>query len=453
MAISGSIVWEVQTGGSDTAHGGGFKTGASGTDYSTTSPTAPQATLSTASVVNATTSRIDVAVGDYTVGAGDVGNILQVTGGSATAGFYEITGINAGGANQWTLDRAVGTAGQTVVGGMGGALATPGKAAPAASVDGNKIWVKAGTYTLSTTTPGAAGPVVFATDIRVFMEGYQTTRGDRGTRPVISAGSQTSINIFKTAGNDTQIFTNMEADANNGAGVICFAIFNAAATSPHFALNCLARNASAASTYGFNLAGGSGSGSVIGSVAINCSVGFRGSGVMNRVDNCWADGCAVGFNTNTGGMSIAGCLASDCTDDGFQISIASLARNCTADGNGGDGFSGDGMYVDCAATNNTAFGFNTTAKSTLQNCADYNNSARTNTAPFFDFNPITLTGDPWVNAASDDYAPNTTSGAGLSLRNVSGVGLPGQSDTHDIGAVHHADPANATANLLWGKLG
>jgi hypothetical protein len=89
LTLSALITWEVRNGGSDN-NGGGFKAGASGTDRSLQD--AAQATLSAASVIHSTTTQINVAVGDFTVSAADVGNVLQVTGGTATAGFYEITG-------------------------------------------------------------------------------------------------------------------------------------------------------------------------------------------------------------------------------------------------------------------------------------------------------------------------------------------------------------------------
>src|SRR5678815_3698011 len=105
MALNAAIVWEVRTTGSDN-NGGGFKTGATGTDH--TLQDAAFATLTTASKVHSTTTQINVAVGDYTVAAGDVGNVLQITGGTATAGFYEITVVDTAN-NRWTLDRSAGT--------------------------------------------------------------------------------------------------------------------------------------------------------------------------------------------------------------------------------------------------------------------------------------------------------------------------------------------------------
>ena len=155
MALASALVWEVRTSGADT-NGGGFKTGASGTDRS--QQDGAFATLSVLSTVHTTTTQINVSLVDYTVVAGDVGNVLQVTGGSATAGFYEITAVDVPN-NRWTMDRSVGTAAQTVIGVMGGALATLTILIDV-SVANNWIYVKSGTYTHATAPRFHGGVVV-----------------------------------------------------------------------------------------------------------------------------------------------------------------------------------------------------------------------------------------------------------------------------------------------------
>lgn len=88
------------------------------------------ATLTAATVVHSTTTQINVAIGDYTVNANDDGNIVQITGGTATAGYYRIASVDVPN-NRWTLDRSAGTAGQTVVGTMGySAYVSGGKLGP-----------------------------------------------------------------------------------------------------------------------------------------------------------------------------------------------------------------------------------------------------------------------------------------------------------------------------------
>ncbi len=81
MALAATIVWEVRSGGSDTLNGGGFKTGASGTDYS-------QQNSAQYTLTNATTSGADVTIAHSSASTDMVGNICQITAGTNfTTGF------------------------------------------------------------------------------------------------------------------------------------------------------------------------------------------------------------------------------------------------------------------------------------------------------------------------------------------------------------------------------
>jgi hypothetical protein len=429
VALSADTVWEVRTGGNDD-NGGGFVTGASGTDRS--QQDAAHATLTTASVVHSTTTQINVAVGDFTVSAADVGNIIQVSVNGGALAYYQITVADVPN-NRWTVDRSLGTAGQTVAGSMGGALASPGGAAAAATVTGNLIWVKAGTYTLSTATPGKGGPVLFASTIIVKMEGYSATRGDRAGRPVLSAGAQTTLSLFAPQGAADQQFVHLQADGNNGSGVSGFVF---AALARPAAIDCVAVDCDQASAVGFS-ATASATHPFQFCKASNCTTGFTGGSLK-----CWADGCGTGFNIAT--LCAQECLATDCTGDGFSASVSGTKFfRCTSDGNGGDGFDvAQGCSLtECLATNNTGFGINGATSGFLFNCASYNNTAgRTDLTSRYDWEPITLSVDPYTNAAADDYSLNNTAGGGADLR-AAGIDPPGQTDNADIGALQHADPA------------
>src|SRR6266568_1510943 len=150
MALSSVITWEVRTTGSDTQCAGGFKTGATGTDYS--QQTAAQFS-GTDLVIDATTNT-KVTSATHNFVAADVGNLIQITAGVGyTTGFYEIVSVAS---NAATLDRSPGAVGLT--GGTwweGGALASPGMAG-GAKVAGNQVWIKAGTYTITSTTANVA---------------------------------------------------------------------------------------------------------------------------------------------------------------------------------------------------------------------------------------------------------------------------------------------------------
>jgi hypothetical protein len=429
VAISANTVFEVQTGGSD-SNGGGFVTGATGTDRSL--GTSAHATLTTASVVHSTTTQINVDAGDYTVtNPGDVGNIIQVSVNGGALAYYQIT-VSDTANNRWTVDRAVGTAGQTVAGSMGGCLATPGAAAAAATVNGNLIWVKAGTYTLSTATPGKGGPVLLGSSINVKMEGYSATRGDRAGRPVLDAGAQTTLTLYSGQINGVQNFVHLQADGNSGSGVSGFLLSN-----PRWsAIDCVAVDCDQASQAGFTSVAGPLN--VIACKAQNCTTGFATGGFLK----CWADACGLGFNVTT---VVCGCIASDCTGDGYNLGLnGTNAVRCVADGNGGDGFdltSTTAECIECVSSFNTGMGFNGNTTGLLWRCASITNTGgRTDFASRYDVEPILLTVDPYTNAGADDYSINNTAGGGADLRAL-GIDPPGQTDHTDIGALQHADPA------------
>jgi hypothetical protein len=432
MALAAELVWELRTTGSDNS-GGAFKAGASGVDRS--QQNAAHATMTTASTVNATTTIINVNAGDYTVTADDVGNVLQVTGGTATAGFYEITAADTTN-NRWTVDRAVGTAGQTVAGAMGGALATPGKCA-GAIVGGNTVWQKAGTYSCTNSSNVAGGRVTISVNgsesAPTRWYGYQTTRADGGTYPVLQATAN-SVNVFTVSGS-------------------------------HAALRWLQTGKSAAQT---------------------STVGFNVTGVGSRVEDCTASGNATGFTGGSASGEWDNCLATGCTSTGFSVAAAMTLFACAAvDGGGGaSGFSlaiAGGQVIrcvsagnqtgfalsanctradNCAAHGNGQHGFNVTGHTaTLANCVSWGNTgddfnsattpdpvntrlyhcagAEQNFAAESVIGFVTLTADPFTDAANDDFTLNDDAGGGAACKAAGyPTGLPGLTGTSapDIGA-------------------
>ena len=426
MALNAAVALEVRTDGDD-ANGGGFKTGATGVDRS--QQAAAHATLTTNSVVHTTTTQINVHAADYTVSAGDVGNLLQINSGTATAGVYEITAADTGN-NRWTLDRAAGTAGQTAAGKMGGSYATPGKAASVMTVAGQRTWVKAGTYTITTTTPGAAGPVLL-TATSTIMEGYSSTRGDRGGRPVLDAGSQTGVVLFNTNNSMLIAFIHLKADGQSGSGN---SGFRCAYVSGRM-IDCEAVDCDQSSCYGFS------TGHAIECIASNCATGFS---AMNSSNSCVAVTCETGFN----GYMVVNCLATDCSTVGIFVLAQGYAINSTSDLCGTSGFAlaNYGAAINCLATNQSGTGdegFLCSGSYTLlKNCAGYNNTDHVSGTPLVNDGFVSLSADPYVSQATDDFRPNNTAGGGALLR-AAGIGAPGQMHNTDIGAVQHSDPASA----------
>lgn len=174
-ALPLGVNWEVRTTGSDT-NGGGFVSGASGTDFSQ-QDAAQQAY--TDLVIGGTTTQLTSVLHPF--GATAPGNIINVTGGAGcTTGRYQVVsvvGITA------TMDRSVGTGASTCTGNLGGGLATIATAITS-MVAGNTVWVKSGTYTQTT-----AHTIALSTH----WEGYQTTHGDFGTAPLITTATNSTI--------------------------------------------------------------------------------------------------------------------------------------------------------------------------------------------------------------------------------------------------------------------
>src|ERR1700736_2212184 len=116
MALPAGVVWEVRPGaGSDSACGGGFVAGASGTDRS--QQNAAQFSYTDLVVDAVTNTKVTSAAHAFT--SAEVGNLIQITAGAGwTTGFYQVVSVAGAIA---TLDRspaAVGTTGGT--GALGG---------------------------------------------------------------------------------------------------------------------------------------------------------------------------------------------------------------------------------------------------------------------------------------------------------------------------------------------
>jgi len=433
MALPNTLVWEVQTGGSDD-NGGAFVSGGSGTDYS--QQTSAQATLTTASVVNSTTTIIDVDSGDYTCTDSDVDNVIKITGGTATAGRYRIVSRSG---QQWTLDRSAGTAGQTVVGNMGGCAATPGEVA-GAMVSGNHVWIKSGTYTLSTSSANTSGgqynPIVAG-----YTRGYATTRGDLGARPVLNAGTQINVSLWYTnvsSHTEPHKISNVDADGNSQTGITGF-LEHTNGRNPSFD-----RCAATGCVNGFSQAKTKNC-----RAYSNSGTGFIGS-LMS--EQCVSHDNSVGMTCALDSKHYR-YLAHDNTNQGANVTNRHVKFFSSAfidNGNDGIEFGSDvGEAHDCIFYGNTGYGVGGSDSDTiLTNCAFGSNTAGAREfAPSFEVGGITLTADPFTDNANDDYTINNTAGGGALLRAESTNWLGDyQTTNQDVGPIQHTESAGSGSN-------
>lgn len=462
MALSALITWEVRPSGND-LNGGGFKTGASGTDYSIQD--AAQFSGTDLAVDAVTNTKVTSAT--HTFAGTDVGNLIQIVGGGAwTAGCYEIVSVSGGAA---VLDRSPAAVGSTVgTWKLGGGLASPGKAG-GLKVANNDVFIKNGTYTLSTTTPNIAGGPVddttgAADTANSKWTGYDTNRNHvnaDANRPTIlvPASSVTSITIFTDTGLNVRLH-NLIVDGANKSAIRGFD------ANPNFGscilTNCKAQNCTnrGISCNGFSYA--------IGCEITGCSVSDASAALVLGAGSSSASFCYIHDNTCTGvylgsNTSIDNCISESNSGGGsygfYDTSGAAYIRNCIAYNNGLHGFYavstfGRGTaYLNCISVSNSGWGFSASAPSeciNLINCAYKSNSSgnvdTTNiTTP--EMGSILLTVDPFVDSANGDFSINNTAGGGAGLRGTAyPTNLPGTSNPfrRDIGTIQHVDPSGSS---------
>ncbi len=459
MAFSAAIEWDCRSTGADT-NGGGFKRGASGTDWSLQNA----AQYSVTDAVTAGTTTVTSATASF--GTDVVGNVLYITGGTGAiaAGWYEITVRNS--STSITVDRSTGlTAGTGATLKIGGAFLTPSKMLSVQSGNvGHRLWLKNGSYTTSTllslVTNSGSPPNMVAT----LFSGYNVTHGDNptgATRPTISCtGAGVDGFAVDTRGTVAYLILDGTSTARDG-------IVNTGYNGDSFAIGC---NVTAFSSHG------------IGTRSLACEVTAMKSGAASGFDlngsssDHWyayahANPCH-GFSTNgnNAGAKLVGCVAAyntGASSDGFNVkALYGFGMvNCVSVGNGRHGLVTDTYEQTFAVINNVfssnggygvAFNYNTGwAEPSVNYNAFYNNSSGARSNLTAGANDITLTGDPFVDAANGNFALNATAGAGAALKAAGFPGVfPGGLTTGylDIGAVQHADPAGG-AGLVGGGAG
>ena len=188
MAIAATIEWEVRTTATaNNANGGGFKPGASGTDYS-------QQDAAQYNLTGVTTAAADAILLDANAAAAMVGNIAHIVSGTNfTVGWYEIISVVVG--TSITLDRTCTTAaGAAGVVNIGGALSL-GHSTDDSLFEslepGNIVHIKVGSYSPTSISMAKVG----TSSLPITLRGYNAARNDAPTganRPTLAFGANTS---------------------------------------------------------------------------------------------------------------------------------------------------------------------------------------------------------------------------------------------------------------------
>lgn len=473
MALSGSVVWEVDRGYASASdnNGGGFDPSVTtpGTDYTygagqtrITWLAAGGTYTNDLAATNVANSVLTSASRNFV--AADVGNVIHITAGTKfVAGWYTIISVAT---NAATLDRnCTDTTGNASAGSgyLGGTFLTVGGAG-VAHVGSNKIWVKysSGYYTATSTSANVANGKISLTAgaaaTPTVLRGYETTRGDEtANRPTFAWGVN-ALNSYLVTLNSPSAVENLVINGQAATYSQTGGIYSSGGVARHCRLTEL--------------------------LAATNNIGVL------LLHDCEVDNCTGGTNTFSQGgggalIYLVDCWIHDNTDTyvlGQQTTL--YVSNCV--------FHNGGSNADIRTTGATAIfvdhctfyasGVNaiavTTAPAfmTIQNChfqetggaaislsAAYgsvrlvNNSFYSNTGGNYDTSKIPAdniigtvaitVGDPLVNAASHDFRPNATANRGALMR---GTGFPqaytgnATANKSDIGAYQHADPVIVT---------
>jgi len=345
MALHANTVWEIRTTGSQTA-GGGFYNRNPGTSVDYSQQNSPVLTL-TSIYTDGTTVIEDTGAGGFTPAM--VGNIIYLaTSAGVPIGWYEITSWFT----SWrvSVDRAVagGSGRKGYVGGafkIGGALDTDFFAVNN-KVAGNKVWIKAGTYTLGESvslaaTSSATNPIQ--------VVGYQNSRGDNpigNNRPILNCGSSYLVDGAQYWVLLNLIFTGSAANVLRltAAGAVCYNCksTNTSTTSGRKALDVTTQDNTIIScefqsTNGIAVSVGSG----VNNLLVNCyihdsSTGILFAGIADQIINCVIADCStVGINMGSYKGVVFGSIIYNCltgisaSSSSSSVFINNIISGCT----------------------------------------------------------------------------------------------------------------------------
>lgn len=413
-----TVQWDVRTTGSDN-NGGGFDPASAGTDQS---QGAAAVTIDNSTVKATVAASTITFTAGYTPSSADVGNIVNIissTGGTPpTFKRYQISSETL---TTWVLNQTTGAAGATITSAiMGGSLLTVAKGF-SVEVNKNTVWLKAGTYTLTT---GLTAPSLTYSG----LVGYQTTHGDNGTAPLITTATN-SLTMLTQAGaslllsdvsmSNTAVTrgvgispgasltiqncvlngfsngisvssaaavtaVNVKITASTGA-----AWLQAAAGAPTFCFGCVIINNTGA---GYSDAGGS----AMNLVMVNSIIsGNGGGGILSSANTDFMVVASSDFSGNTG----AGIAASGSSPQVYVYNSIFYSNSTY------------GISITTALLPTHVFG--------LTNAYGANGTNPRNNFPV-ESGAITLTANPFTS--STNFALNATSGGGTLLR---GTGLLG----------------------------
>lgn len=422
-ALAAGIVWEIRSDAtSANANGGGFKTGATGTDYSTQAAAQYNITTGTSAGAGAVIQHASAAADMV----GNVGHLISGT--NATAGWYEIISVSVGVSITVNTNCTTGV-GASIVFNIGGALSMNDVSDvtwAGIPVSGNTVWYKqvgtitlGGTYTIANGTLGT--PIV--------LNGYKTTRGDGTTaanRPTINAATFT-MNTGTSNTMQNIIITGTAANLLTvGASSIVKNVkaTNTSTTAARVAFNVGSLNSVVMSCEGISYRGNalvfSNNSHVLGNYLHDSNIGISYSGT------------SVGLIANN---IIESCVAQAINVSG-AVTNGSIFMNNTL--YGGENKTGVGFNLAAGVTGariigNIIYGFTTgiaDASTAGDNFGDYNalNNNTANYSTFVDGSNSITTAPGFKSVAQITGATATTSGSVLTQAGGTFSGITNNQD-------------------------
>lgn len=452
MAQPATVSWEVRTTGSD-SNGGGFNTASAGTDYS--QQDTPHVTFDGVTIYGTYSSTTTVIIHGYVVAATDIGNVLNITGGTNyTVGRYVITAVNTG-TNSWTMSSACETAGATgMTGFMGGGLLTIAEGLVNVVVAGQVVWVQNGTYNITSALTATLSSTATASRLIGYITNHTTV--PLGTnRPTISTGTN-AINALTMTGRGWYVQNLIFSSTSSG-------VVGISATTDDQISNV---KVSGFATGVILLT----SGSLYNSEVTACTTaGVTTTGAI--ISDCWIhDMTCVGISCATNPPQITYCLITNCTgatSDGILSSIygGTYIAN-TIYRSGRDALrlsSGNGLTSTTALNNIFAnsgeYGVNVvtanfvTSQPTIDFNGYYSNASGNTNNLIIGGGSATLAASPFNNPAGNDFSLNNTLSGGASLRNAAlpqtMPGLATPQSYNDIGLYRHQDNTGPVTNNLF----
>jgi hypothetical protein len=479
MVGSAALVFEVQTGGSD-SNGGGFDSSVSspGTDYSQQA----SAQVTYTDLVIDATNNAKLTSAAHPFNSTHVGNVINISGGTGfTAGLYCVESVSG---NVATMDNSVGSSSSTGgTGKLGGAFASINAATSYLNIGGQTIYVKSGTYQITTSVSFLN---LIGSNTLCRLIGYTSTRGDDGRATIqINANSVTmgTVTMDNTIGVSWEnfIFDGNNKTSSNG--------FNLAGLSSGYTLfnfsNCIfkqfkgqycivvpdgtlnvqncefASNAFTSATSGC-IFGTSGTGA-----------GAAGTGSTVNVVGCYFNGNSISSTNSAAaiwgkniGLSVQHSIFYNNTGTKFdaiylQNAVAVNISNTAMHSNSRHGINIVSGTATAAVytmaniqnnifTSNGGWGidgsFSTAPTIVIVNHnAYYNNTSGDKTGFTAGDGEVTLTGLPYVNAPTN-FALNAVAGQGLACRGKATPGTIGLSSVVGTGALDIGPLQHGTAS-------